>query len=362
MIDKVFQWLYNKYIMRTHGKKQIDIREDNKVAVVDILLHKESTTQQMCSQLKLSHTALAKVMAELLEKQAVCITEGEKVQMGRPPKIYRINGDFAVACAASVNDKTIDIYYVDMRGFQINTVSCKNIFQSLEELLVFIQEKIVALKNHVRIEGKLCKYFYLGIPTGEFYGKTFAENRGAVENWFADALQEITTYVYSNIDCSLIAEMQYGILKGYDGNVFYVNLDDKTSASLLLNGKIYQGDSGMQGYDKQSYFDGLNATFGSIEAYQAYAEGRGEERLEKEIEAEIKRLADVVRFLDIREVVVSGKATMLGERFIRFISQYFPEGTNIRCSTMGKEVSSALSGAVWMATYNTLKTVILRNV
>ena len=65
--------------MKNYGKKQIDIREDNKSAVIDILLQNDSTMLQMSEVLKLSHTALAKVIKELTQKNIVMLTDVKEV-------------------------------------------------------------------------------------------------------------------------------------------------------------------------------------------------------------------------------------------------------------------------------------------
>jgi len=57
--------------MEIYGKKQIDIREDNKSAVIDLLLKSEVTVLELSSALDLSHTAIAKVIKELLQKNVV---------------------------------------------------------------------------------------------------------------------------------------------------------------------------------------------------------------------------------------------------------------------------------------------------
>lgn len=71
-------------VVKIYGKKQLDIREDNKSAVINVLLQQESTLPQIAEKLGLSLTALAKVMKELQQKEVVRIVKEETVAYGRP--------------------------------------------------------------------------------------------------------------------------------------------------------------------------------------------------------------------------------------------------------------------------------------
>lgn len=349
--------------MKNYGKKQIDIREDNKSAVIDILLQNDSTMLQMSEVLKLSHTALAKVIKELTQKNIVMLTDVKEVNAGRPPKVYGINSDCAIACAVVLTSSYIKIYYVDMKGFQINECKKENDFSDLDSLLNFVAEKIRSLKAHPRLENKLLKYIYLGIPTAKFYGRTFEFSQQKVFDYMSSNFPEIGIVIHRNIDYETVAEQKYGLLKENISNAMLVNLDNYFSASILLNGSVYSGDTQMQGVNGFNEFAGIENIFDMPfdEIARGYCAKNEHCILEvrKKLDFVFERLNYILRFLDIGKVVLSGKVKMFGEDFLAYVSNML-QGCKVKYSIMGKEVPPALSGAVWMSTYATLQDVMVR--
>lgn len=361
-IDKFCQAIYNSD-MTVYGKKQIDIREDNKSAVIDILLQKESTMLQMSERLKLSHTALAKVIKELTQKNIVQLTEMREVNSGRPPKVYGINGECAIACAVVISVHNIYIYYVDMRGFQINEISCANRFENLDSLLHYVTGQVKALKAHPRLIDKILKYIYVGIPSAQFYGREFFDACGEVEERFRRDFPDLGVIVRRNIDCEMAAETKYGVLKNGEQNAVLLNFDRYVCASFLFNGSIYGGENKMQGYDSRNGFSGLenisDTPFDSLAARYCGNEGEAVGLIEEKTADCLRFLGDLLRFLDVNKIVFGGKVKRLGENFLKYVRSLW--GARDVCySSMGTDVPAALSGAVWLSTYSTLQEVMVR--
>lgn len=361
--DKYFLSRYNSNDMEIYGKKQIDIREDNKSAVIDILLQQESTMLQMSEQLKLSHTALAKVINELRQKNVVQLTEVRECGAGRPPKVYGVNGNCAITCAVILRQDRIYVYYVDMRGFQINKMDCGNNFSSLGDVLDYAAAQVKSLKQHPRLSDKILKNIYVGIPSADFYGETFASLQQAVFEKFNCCFPQVRTVVKRNVDYEIIAESKYGLLNRGVKNAVLINMDDYVCASFILGGNVYCGDNGMQGYDPFGTFKGFNHLFdGDSDLAAKYRDGDCDavNKVHSATVDEIKRVGEVLRFLDINEIVLGGAVMTLGERYTEFCRRSFGDDKCVRYSTMGKDVPAALSGAVWQATYSTLQEVMIR--
>lgn len=348
--------------MEICGKKQIDIREDNKSAVIDVLLRREATTSQLTERLKLSHTALAKVLKELMQKNVVFYTEGKAVTSGRPPKIYQINGECAISCAVIVSAREVCVYYIDMRGFQVNKRVFDNDFSSFDLLLRYVKQQILDLKDHPRLREKILKYIYIGLPTADFYGMTYAESSLAASRFFSEQFSDVSNIVYRNIDYEMIAEMKYGVLKNGVSNAVLINLDCYVDVSFLMDGKFFRGDDGMQGYsDKFPRFtSGLET--GAERIAEAYCRGEqgAVEQVESSMRDTVAWLRNVIEFLNIRNIVLTGNLCKFGKRFFSFLQGYFGEDYKLYYSSMGKDVPASLSGAVWLATYSTLQDIILR--
>ena len=349
--------------MNIYGKKQVDIREDNKSAVIDLLLQKNFTIYQMSEILKLSHTALAKVINELNKKNLLILTEAKSTTSGRPPKIYSINGDCAIACAVILDNDSVTIYYVDMRGFQINESVSKNNFESMEELLDFIVYKINDLKLHENLKEKILKYIYVGIPTADFYHMNYMEASKKVNDFLTEKFKKTNIVVNRNIDYEIMAEKKYGLLKDEIQNAVLVNFDSYFCFSLLIKSEIYSGEKGMSGYDECLNFTGINKLFG--ENYSDIAEQyrEGNEKIKIEIENTFAKpfevLKTITKYLDINNVILSGKISKLGNMFLAYAKKCLTD-CQISYSIMGREVVPALSGAVWMSTYHTLQDVMSR--
>lgn len=350
------------------GKKQVDIREDNKSAVIDILLKRSATLLHMSEQLKLSHTALAKVIKELMQKNVVCIAEGEQecetCALGRPPKIYGINGDCAIACAVVLTRERIFIYYFDMRGFQINECVCENTFPTVHELLSFVTSRMTELKVHPRLRERILKYIYVGIPSYDFYGAPFCDLHDTVYGSISAAFPEIGVVVRRNIDYEMIAETKYGGLKDGGKNAVMLNFDSGVCASLLLGGTVYDGDTHMQGLMRNSDFRGLSGVLGSGEQAErfcrAYESGDAVavSAVSDALCAPLSFLASVLSFLDVSKVIIGGESKHLGDSFLSYVSRALNAQASF--SEMGRDVPPALAGAVWLSTYTTLQEVMSR--
>jgi len=324
--------------MEIYGKKQIDIREDNKSAVIDLLLKSEVTVLELSSALDLSHTAIAKVIKELLQKNVVEVSDNVSPCFGRPPKTYRINRGCAIACAVMIDAQRVHIYYLDMRGFQINSMVVENTFDNADELIAFLADKILSLKSHPRLEDKMWKYIYVGIPTDGICGESYLIVSQKVENVFIQRFRDIQTVVQCNANYQLLAEVKYGALRNAKKNAMLVDFNGAVSAAFLFDGRIYLGEYGCHGY-----FSGTS--------------NDGEER--KNIRAIVREIAYVIRLLDIHNVIFSG-AVKEQEWFMPYAKEVLGDDVECAFSMMGKNVPSALSGAVWQATYSTLMKVMLR--
>ncbi len=349
--------------MEISGKKQVNIREDNKSAVIHLLLQQEFTLLQMSERLKLSHTALAKVMKELMAKNVVTLKTSDAQTTGRPPKVYSIDGDCAIACAVVVTRKKIYVYYFDMRGFQINEHVSDNHYESMDALLQDVLEEVVRLKVHPRLQGRVLKYIHIGLPSGSFLGREFAQSAEMATEQFTQKFPAVHIEVNRNVDYEIIAEQTYGLLKDGQRNAVLLNFDDFVCASFLFDGVVYNGDTRSQGLLADNAFCGLNALMKENETFaEDYAAGREtiKTQLHKSMQTPLAQLRAILRFLDVHEVVVTGVSKKLGDGFLSYLNESLGGDKIVRFTVMGKNVQAALAGAVWLSTYSTLREIISR--
>lgn len=327
--------------MELYGKKQIDIREDNKSAVVDVLLQSQATMLEMSEKLGLSHTSLAKVIRELMQKNVAQVVDYDTSAFGRPSKVYGINGDCAISCAVIFGEDRIYVYYFDMRGFQINEIAFDNDFDSLLPLVRRVIEEARRLKSHPRLSEKIIKYIYVGAPAAGLFDCDYNACVDVILREMGEAFPDVGLRAKHNEDYEMIAEKKYGLLKNGEKNVVYVNFGKRISASAMLGGEIYNGDNDLHG---------LFETKG----------GESGEYSDKAIESIFKELSSFLSFMDIREVVLGGEAKAKGESLLNLAKGTLGDKANVRFSIMGHDVPASLSGAVWLAVYSTLQDLMVR--
>lgn len=348
--------------MEISGKKQVNVREDNKSAVIHLLLQREFTLLQMSERLKLSHTALAKVMKELMAKNVVMLKTSDAQTTGRPPKVYSIDGDCAIACAVVVTRKKIYVYYFDMRGFQINEHVSDNVFEDMDALLQYVQEQVVNLKIHPRLQDRVLKYIHIGLPSGCFLGQDFVYSAEMAEEQFTQRFPAIHIEVNRNVDYEMTAEKTYGLLKDGQRNAVLLNFDDFVCASFLFDGVVYNGATRSHGVLSDDTFCGLHALNQDGTFAEAYKAGNEDvqRQLHENMRIVLAQLRTALQLLDVKEVVVSGEAKKFGDGFLLYLNEALGGDKIVRFTVMGKNVQAALAGAVWLSTYSTLQEIISR--
>lgn len=327
--------------MEIYGKKQINIREDNKSAVIDVLLQSQATMLDMSERLGLSHTSLAKVIRELMQKNVVQIVNYDTSAFGRPSKVYGINGDCAISCAIVFNEERVYIYYFDMRGFQINEIAFENDCRQLQPLALRVVQEMHRLKQHPRLNEKIIKYIYIGAPSAGLFGYDFNVCSEVFLCELNKAFPDVHLQVHHNEDYEMIAEKKYGSLKNGEKNVVLVNLGKHISASVMLCGEIYRGDNNLHG--EFTVPMAFNAEYNA-----------------DNIIPMLKELSCFLSFMDIHEVVLGGDAQKQDKNLLALVKKVLGEKVNVRFSTMGTDVPSSLSGAVWLAVYSTLQELMAR--
>ena len=327
--------------MAIYGKKQVHIREDNKSAVVDLLLKSQASMPEMSVKLGLSHTSLAKVVNELMQKNIVVPVDYDTSAFGRPSKVYGINGDCAISCAIVNFVDKIYVYYFDMRGFQINEKVFVNDLDGINSLIDKVIDAVYDLKEHPRLKSKILKYIYVGIPNNGLYGESFNDCKKVFLNSFSSVFKDIRVLVQHNSDYEMIAEKKYGSLKNGEKNAVLVSFEDTVSASIMIHKEVYFGDEQKHG----------EFTCGIKE---------GDGYTEEKLRSVFKELSYLLSFMDICNVVISGKVKERGEEVLAIAKSVLGKKINVKISLMGQDVPSALSGAVWLAVYSTLQELMHR--
>ena len=159
-------------------------------------------------------------------------------------------------------------------------------------------------------------------------------------NSFNNAFSDVRILVQHNSDYEMIAEKKYGSLKNGEKNAVLVSFEDVVSASIMIHKEVYFGDGQKHG----------EFTCGIKE---------GDGYTEEKIRSVFKELSYLLSFMDICNVVISGKVKER-EDVLAIAKSVLGEKINVKISLTGQDVPSALSGAVWLAVYSTLQELMQR--
>lgn len=243
------------------GKKQRDIREGNKSAVIDCLLNRHMTLPNLGEKLNLSHTSLRKVMSELMNMNIVRIIDMKTGEMGRPSAVYDINPDCGFSAAICFGECRLEIFVLDMKGFEVNKFVIAQDFSSAKELFDFSIAKLKQMNE----KGRSCEVgistVCVSIPFGGIYGKNFEYCAEYVKVLLDKTFSGTEVIVKNNNDFWAIAESKYGRLDGVtDKGAFLVEVEGGVCCSFYYNGVNYCGQT-MQRGTINNLFDGDLANY-----------------------------------------------------------------------------------------------------
>lgn len=350
------------------GKKQRNIREENKKAVLDLLTEKPYYITEMMKVLKLSHPAITDILFELIRLGIVKEYGTTIEKFGRPSMIYGINPDCAITVGIDLSSRKISIFIVSMTPIQINTLTIDNDWEDLDKIGDFLANSIKKLiADHEGAQNKPFRYIYVAIPQEGVNGVSFSECEKYVSAALEKAFQDVKVVVDKDINLTLQAEKRYGILKDNNSNAIMMSIDRHFSMAMNLNGNIYYGDNGKAGLfcDKISFFDIMevlktrlgNEHLTYDEIFCKYSE---EEEIRKIVDelfsGFIKKFRAVLTVLDVNIIILCGAVLNLGEKFIQKMEsdlQLVNPNIKIYCSNLGE--FAPLNGAVRMAAYRTIQ-------
>ena len=350
------------------GKKQRNIREDNKSVVIDCLLRAHMTLADLEEKLKLSHTALRKVMNELMELNIVRVIEMKTGEMGRPSAVYDINPDCGFAAAVCVGENRLEIFVVDMKGFQTDKFFSETDLGSAEEIFSFTEKKISGMLRHERTKDGVLSTICVSLPFGGILDRSFSECRTLVSEKLKNLLPSAEIVVKNNNDYWAIGESKYGKLHHRQESALLCEVERSVCCSFYYGGINYCGSAPSAG-SLNRLFDGDLAEEAAVrigmnerdfcEAYR-----RGDDAavqafygLAGPVFTEVGKIA---RCMCAPTVLLSGFFCSLGEAFLEKANEWI--GAVYPCAkaefSAFTDRSPSCAGAVWCASYTSLKKLL----
>jgi len=354
-----------------NGKKQIDIRESNKSAVIDMMLQQECNLAQLEEKLNLSHTALNKVIKELMEKKVVKLVGRRVQEVGRPSAFYNINPDCGAAAAVSFTSNYLEIFIVDMRGFEINRYCADYEYKDADTLLKLIVSTLSQLSQHYRIKSQLLM-LSISVPASGLNEYTFEQWSQVFYDYFKDSqIVRGDIVVRRDIEFACIAERKFGVFKNGAENAVFLNLSGKMPMSIMFASESYYTASksfngNINALTHQDYrlllqrHTGKHLSAASME----YTENSPSAvaAVHSFFEPVVDKVANLMFMLNIDKLIVFGDIKLFGSNLLA----YFQDICRKKCSDATVLISRITdrslpcAGAIWHSTYNSLKDIIVR--
>ena len=350
------------------GKKQRDIRNDNKSVIIDSLLRSQLTLADLEQQLKLSHTALGKVMNELLQLNVVRSIGVKAGDMGRPSALYDINPDCGVAAAVCFGVKRLEIFIVDMKGLQINKFVSTDEFSCADEALSFTENTIKTLLKHYRTDGADLSTICVSLPRKGLGASSFEECENSFKNGFSEFFRNTEIIVKSNNDFWAIGESKYGALHHFKNKgALLCEMEGDVGCSLFFNRVNYSGNKIEKGSINSLLGTDVIGMLQSVcgKTWEEIATGyrSGDKQTIKSVNDALSplfgRVAESAFLLGVSVVIIGGALSSLGSEFLNAVNRAL--SARFAAKAVFSEIegrSPSCSGAVWCASYTSLKKLL----
>ncbi len=359
-------------------RNQSYLRRKNKQSVIDLLRKKSQSYSDLARELKLSNTAIGKIVDDLIEQNLV-LRAGET--KGRTGISLSVNADYGCIVAVDLSRFQVSISVADFASNILvgSTLEMLSFRESGDIDKIF--KEIHSLLESEKVKDKQLLCISIASP-----GKIDKESGEFILNPRFHALGSVSfrtifgkefgcpVVVRNDINLALLGEKTYGtVLKDVD-NALMLHVDVGVGSALLIGGKVYEGSHGFAGeigyfklnmfltdednygnlnyanyYDSTSLFTSLDIVkreifLGreSILQEKLQREGRSWNDLTiQEILAAYRAQDELVvkvinsaagvmgtfayslcEFLDVEKVVLIGSVVELGEEYLRNIAKY----------------------------------------
>ena len=251
-------------------RNQSYLRRKNKKSIIDLLRKKTQSYSDLARELKLSNTAIAKIVDDLIEQNIVYRESDAK---GRGGINLSINADFGYVIAVDLSRWQISFSAAD---FGSNILAKRTLDRVCfhKEDIARLLEVIRQLMDDENVKGRTLCCIAIASP-----GKIDKESGKFILNPRFRELGNISlqtifeqefgcmVIVKNDINLALLGEKMYGdVLKDVE-NALMLHVDVGVGAALLIDGKVYEGTHGFAGeigYFKMNMFLSEEDNYGNL--------------------------------------------------------------------------------------------------
>ena len=371
---------------------QYNFRVDNQIKFINLLKKGQQSINYLAAQTNLSFTAASKIVDQLVSFNVLKRVDikGEKNKRGRIPTLVKINTSVGLTCAIDLSQQDLVITLNDL----LNNVVCKQVISDVlfieEDTLSQISSAIREMLNSKAAQNRPLVGICIAAPgmiyknSGEIYAsfRIKAANNISLVNYFFNEFG-VTTNVYNDVKISCLGEMKEGDIPSDANNFLYIHLGNNVGASIVIDGKIYQGQKGFTGeFSNIKDDEDKNRLFGlqkiCLEAEKidpSLKLSKHEFRIDIELVKQLyeqenpailkaidsiakqnaKQLVAYNDFLDLDYIIFEGPVLLFKEKFkkslLKYISEYDNVTFNAKIIFSSLNENSSIIGTIYQANY-----------
>lgn len=266
--------------MKSYSGNHSFLRELNIMTTLRLIQEKNLISRvALADSLGLNRSTITAIVNELLHQQLVKEVGIGASKGGRPPTLLQFNSDAAYTVCIEWSSDYVKLFITNLNGDiffsrSLITTTIRNPNDQIRQVIQIISEAYEQLpQKHLGLLG-------IGIIV-----PGIVEN-GVVNSYSLDwESVPLVSFFSEKFDCpivvnneanaGLIAEFYFGSAKG-EQNVCYIRVGKSLSASMILNGQIFQGNEGFAGRIGHNTIDvnGRKCTCRNRGCWEAYVSER----------------------------------------------------------------------------------------
>lgn len=373
--------------MEYTGRTQSHVKLDNQRMILNVLFEKGPLSRaDLAKVLASSKPTVSKNVEGLLDANMIFEIGKADNSVGKKAMLIDVNGDYGHVFAIDLSKNNLKMVLTNLKGDWLHYEVHRLVegFDVIGAISAYLEGK--------EEEKSLVKQVVIAYPGVVGHNNAYyLTNVKMKEHWLEAILSYISkefgleAVVKNDVNLATIAEKQYGPMSEVD-NLYYISGDTGIGSGVILNHKLYEGDSnaaGEIGFILPSQrVDGKYHTLEERICINAlttrYTEKTGEAvrmadfilkvrekdtvalKLYDEVLTNMSiAITNVASILDIRHVVVSGRLFEIEENTVEIIQQMISEMTPLETMLTKSVIDEAsLKGAVSVGVKEMIKNMI----
>jgi glucokinase-like ROK family protein len=273
------------------------VKNLNKSAVLDLIRFSPGGVSrvELARQIGVTRAAVTAIVNDLLASGLVCETSSRQAVSGRRPIVLEINPAGGWVAGIDMGATHVSIILVDFSAYILQEIEAPfDITKGPEICLYEVDLLLRDLLNKAGLKIEDIQATGVGVPGPVSLEEGTVSTPPIMPGWHGypirDHLEELwgcPVWLSNDADLGALGEWAYGAGRG-ERNLVYIKVGTGIGAGLLLDGQIYQGETGAAGEIGHVTIDehGPLCTCGNHGCLEAMSGGRAISRRAKEAVSE----------------------------------------------------------------------------